>query len=225
MVGNGIAHSLATIQSSLKCSSAYGEYVASSSFQAVQHYDRRDRPTVVRVGCPINEGIEKLMSGTQGPTLSASLQAAKRLVRCMGAISASTSSNADRVRNTPEQFSWVALALVQHHLIDRCSSHSAALYLFLVTVADCDGLSYYGTATLAGRLHLSEAELVAARNPTAPSKSTSACVTWAMTADAPSSKITCSASVHAHPRHFSSSTSPQDLTLPPKHKVDTTPSW
>jgi hypothetical protein len=69
----------------------------------------------------------------------------------------------DRVRNTPEQFSWVDQALVQHHLIDRCSSHSAALYLFLVTVADCDGLSYYGASTLAGRLHLSEAELVAAR--------------------------------------------------------------
>jgi len=69
----------------------------------------------------------------------------------------------DRVRNTPEQFSWVDQALVQRHLIDRCSSHSAALYLFLVTVADCDGLSYYGASTLAGRLHLSEAELAAAR--------------------------------------------------------------
>ena len=69
----------------------------------------------------------------------------------------------ERVRNTPEQFSWVDQALVQHHLIDRCSSHSAALYLFLVTVADCEGLSYYASATLAGRLHLSEAELAAAR--------------------------------------------------------------
>ena len=69
----------------------------------------------------------------------------------------------ERVRNTPEQFSWVDQALVQHHLIDRCSSHSAALYLFLVTVADCEGLSYYGSATLAGRLHLSETELAAAR--------------------------------------------------------------
>jgi hypothetical protein len=69
----------------------------------------------------------------------------------------------DRVRYTPEQFSWVDQALVQRHLIDRCSSHSAALYLFLVTVADCDGLSYYGASTLAGRLHLSEAELAAAR--------------------------------------------------------------
>ena len=70
----------------------------------------------------------------------------------------------ERIRCTPEQFSWVDQALVQHHLIDRCSSHSAALYLFLVTVADCEGLSYYGAPTLACRLHFSEAELTAARS-------------------------------------------------------------
>ena len=69
----------------------------------------------------------------------------------------------ERVRTVPEQFSWVDQALVQRHLIDRCSSHSAALYLFLVTVADCEGLSYYGATTLASRLHLSEAELAGAR--------------------------------------------------------------
>jgi hypothetical protein len=69
----------------------------------------------------------------------------------------------ERVRTVPEQFSWVDQALVQHHLIDRCTSQSAALYLFLVTVADCEGLSYYASATLAGRLHLSEAQLVEAR--------------------------------------------------------------
>jgi len=70
----------------------------------------------------------------------------------------------ERIRTVPEQFSWVDQALVQLHLIDRCDSPSAALYLFLVTVADCEGLSYYGSATLAGRLHLSEAELAAARS-------------------------------------------------------------
>lgn len=69
----------------------------------------------------------------------------------------------ERVRSIPEQFSWVDQTLVQHHLLDRCSSHSAALYLFLVTVADCEGLSYYAAATLASRLHLSETELAAAR--------------------------------------------------------------
>lgn len=69
----------------------------------------------------------------------------------------------ERIRTVPEQFSWVDQSLVQHHLIDRCTSHSAALYLFLVTVADHQGLSYYGAATLASRLHLSEAEFIAAR--------------------------------------------------------------
>ena len=70
----------------------------------------------------------------------------------------------ERVRTTPEQFSWVDQNLVQHHLLDRCGSHSAALYLFLVTVADGEGLSYYGASTLASRLHLSETELAAARS-------------------------------------------------------------
>lgn len=69
----------------------------------------------------------------------------------------------ERVRTVPEQFSWVDQALVQHHLIDRCDSRSAALYLFLITVADYQGLSYYASATLAARLHLSEAELATAR--------------------------------------------------------------
>lgn len=39
----------------------------------------------------------------------------------------------------------------------------AALYLFLITVADAQGLSYYGGATLAARLHLSADELALAR--------------------------------------------------------------
>ncbi len=69
----------------------------------------------------------------------------------------------DRLREVPEHFSWVDQALVQRHLIDRCDSRSAALYLFLITVADAQGLSYYGAATLAARLHLSADELTQAR--------------------------------------------------------------
>ena len=63
----------------------------------------------------------------------------------------------------PEQFSWVDQGLVQRHLIDRCDARAAALYLFLVTVSDAQGLSYYGESTLAVRLHLNAAELAAAR--------------------------------------------------------------
>ena len=66
----------------------------------------------------------------------------------------------ERVRQVPPQFSWVDHALVQCGLIDRCDARSAALYLFLVTVADAQGLSYYGQRTLAKRLGMSEAEPV-----------------------------------------------------------------
>ena len=63
----------------------------------------------------------------------------------------------------PAQFSWIDQALVQRHLIDRCDARAAALYLFLVTVADAQGLSYYGSSSLMQRLHLSTEELGAAR--------------------------------------------------------------
>lgn len=69
----------------------------------------------------------------------------------------------ERLRQVPEQFSWVDQALVQRHFIDRCDTRAATLYLFLVTVADAQGLSYYASATIAGRLHLSADELGAAR--------------------------------------------------------------
>jgi hypothetical protein len=69
----------------------------------------------------------------------------------------------ERVRLVPEQFSWIDQALVQRHFIDRCDTRALALYLFLVTVADAQGLSYYGGSTIAGRLHLSAQELGAAR--------------------------------------------------------------
>ena len=68
-----------------------------------------------------------------------------------------------RLRQVPEQFSWIDHALVQRHLIDRLDARAAALYLFLVTVADAQGLSYYGSASLMQRLHLSTEELGAAR--------------------------------------------------------------
>jgi hypothetical protein len=69
----------------------------------------------------------------------------------------------ERLRQVPQQFSWVDQALVQQHFIDRCEAHSAALYLFLVTVSDAQGLSYYGAPTLARRLRLSDEQFAAAR--------------------------------------------------------------
>ena len=64
-----------------------------------------------------------------------------------------------RAKPTRSAKGWIDQALVQWGLIDRLDARAAALYLFLVTVADAQGLSYYGAATLAKRLHLSEQEL------------------------------------------------------------------
>ena len=69
----------------------------------------------------------------------------------------------ERRRQIPEQFSWIDQALVQRHFIDRCEARSAALYLFLITVSDAQGLSYYGTPTLARRLRLSDEQFAGAR--------------------------------------------------------------
>ena len=59
---------------------------------------------------------------------------------------------AERLRQVPEQFSWEDPALVRCNFIDRCDARAAVVYLFLVTVADAQGLSYYGAATLGARM-------------------------------------------------------------------------
>lgn len=69
----------------------------------------------------------------------------------------------NRIRKTPKQFSWLDHRLVRDRYIDRCSHTAAALYLFLVTVADAQGLSYYSDATISERLGMGPALLEKAR--------------------------------------------------------------
>jgi hypothetical protein len=69
-----------------------------------------------------------------------------------------------RVRRVPAQFSWLDHRLVREHYIDRCTPAAAALYLFLVTVADAAGMSYYGDASIGQRLSMDMATLQAARD-------------------------------------------------------------
>ena len=69
----------------------------------------------------------------------------------------------DRIRKVPKQFSWIDHRLVRDHHIDLCSHRAAALYLFLVTVADAQGLSYYSDRSLSQRLSMDENCLAAAR--------------------------------------------------------------
>ena len=69
-----------------------------------------------------------------------------------------------RLRRVPEQFSWLDHRLVRDKHFAGRSAPALALYLFLVTVADAQGLSYCGGATLMQRLHLSAEDLSAARH-------------------------------------------------------------
>ena len=68
-----------------------------------------------------------------------------------------------RVRRIPAQFSWLDQRLVRDRHIERCDAHACALYLFLVTVADAQGLSYYAEDSLARRLSMSPERLRIAR--------------------------------------------------------------
>jgi hypothetical protein len=53
-----------------------------------------------------------------------------------------------RLRKVPSQFSWVDHRLVRDRHLCRCSHPALALYLFLVTVCDGQGLSYYSDASI-----------------------------------------------------------------------------
>jgi hypothetical protein len=70
----------------------------------------------------------------------------------------------DRIRIIPEQFSWLDHRLVRERHIEHLTHEAAALYLFLVTVADSQGLSYYADHSIAQRLAMAEGALAEARN-------------------------------------------------------------
>lgn len=70
----------------------------------------------------------------------------------------------------PRQFSWIDQRLVRDRHIKGRTPQALALYLFLCTVADAQGASYYSDSTAAGmlgfcstELRTARAELVAAR--------------------------------------------------------------
>lgn len=69
-----------------------------------------------------------------------------------------------RVRKIPKTFSWLDHRLVSDHYIERLSHPAAALYLFLVTVADARGLSYYSDRAVSQRLDMDAITLAQARN-------------------------------------------------------------
>ena len=69
----------------------------------------------------------------------------------------------EALRRIPRQFSWIDQRLVSDRHIEYCDACALALYLFLVTVADAQGLSYYGEAKLAKSLSMPAVRLAQAR--------------------------------------------------------------
>ena len=69
----------------------------------------------------------------------------------------------DRIRKVPRHFSWIDHRLVRDRHIENCSHPAAALYLFLVTVGDAKGLSYYGDKSIIKHLGMNLSELQQAR--------------------------------------------------------------
>ena len=70
----------------------------------------------------------------------------------------------NRIRKVPKQFSWVDHRLVRDGHIEKFSHPAAALYLFLVTVGDANGLSYYGNKSIMKRLLMDQSTLQNARS-------------------------------------------------------------
>lgn len=69
----------------------------------------------------------------------------------------------DRLRQIPSSFSWIDHRLARHNYIQRCDCAALALYLFLVSVSDVQGLSYYSERSICRRLKLDLTQLAAAR--------------------------------------------------------------
>jgi hypothetical protein len=71
--------------------------------------------------------------------------------------------NPERRRKVPAQFSWIDHRLVQDNYFVRCQHSAWALYLFLTSVGDVEGLSYYSDASLMRRLNMDQVQLSASR--------------------------------------------------------------
>ena len=59
-----------------------------------------------------------------------------------------------RLRRVRQPFGWVDARLIREDWLRDCSPTAWALYLFWVTVADAQGLSYYADQSVAQRLRI-----------------------------------------------------------------------
>jgi hypothetical protein len=83
--------------------------------------------------------------------------------------------NSQRLRKLPSFFSWIDPKLIHHAHLAKISAEAAVLYLFLLGVADREGMSYYSDGKIRektvisdldrARKELIQADLVAYRKP------------------------------------------------------------
>ncbi len=70
-----------------------------------------------------------------------------------------------RIRRIPKEgFSWIDRRFVRQGFIEELPRETILLYLFLVTVSDAKGLSFYADPTISRLLKLSAEELSQARS-------------------------------------------------------------
>lgn len=70
-----------------------------------------------------------------------------------------------RIRKIPEEgFSWIDRRFIRHGLVDRLNGPELLLYLFLCSVSDQQGLSFYGYSRICRILKFSKATLDNARS-------------------------------------------------------------
>ena len=69
----------------------------------------------------------------------------------------------ERLRKIPSQFSWLDHRLIRQARLRDCDPPAWALYLFLCSVSDERGLSYYSEASLTRELKLDTPSLLRAR--------------------------------------------------------------
>lgn len=68
-----------------------------------------------------------------------------------------------RLRRIPPHFSWIDHRLVRQGYLQRCPHAALSLYLFYLTVADAQGLSYYADPGVMTRLSMTQIQLDDAR--------------------------------------------------------------
>ena len=69
----------------------------------------------------------------------------------------------DRLRRIPPSFSWVDHRLIREQHLRGCNPCAWALYLFLITAVDSQGLSYYSDASVSRILQVDLVALTQAR--------------------------------------------------------------